>query len=120
MIPASQTQSPLQRKLQEKLAAIKERKQALIKPTIQDASEASGFPHNPSSPSTITSTIPTNHILYEGTDRHGHTIKYNERQLEAIDLVASGKSCVIIGAAGTGKTTIQKASTQALIDKIGR
>lgn len=113
MIPASQTQSPLQKKLLEKLAAIKERKQALIKPTIQDASEASGFPHNPS---TITSTIPTNHILYEGTDRHGHTIKYNERQLEAIDLVASGQSCVIIGAAGTGKTTIQKASTQALID----
>lgn len=117
MIPASTTQSPLQKKLLEKLAAIKERKQALVKPTIQDASEASGFPHNTTtSSSTITSTIPTNHILYEGTDRHGHTIHYNERQLEAIDLVASGKSCVIIGAAGTGKTTIQKASTQALID----
>lgn len=114
MIPASTTQSPLQKKLQEKLAAIKERKQALIKPTLNDASEASGFPHNPST--TITLTIPTNHTLTEGTDRHGHTIKYNERQREAINLVASGQSCVIIGAAGTGKTTIQKASTQALID----
>lgn len=113
MIPASQTQSPLQKKLLEKLAAIKERKAALIKPSLGDASEASGFPHNPS---TITSTIPTNHTLTEGTDRHGHTIHYNERQREAINLVASGKSCVIIGAAGTGKTTIQKASTQALID----
>lgn len=121
MIPASQTQSPLQKKLLEKLAAIKERKASLVKPTIQDASETSGFPHNPSTPttsttpSTISTTIPTNPILSEGTDRHGHTIHYNERQREAINLVASGKSCVIIGAAGTGKTTIQKASTQALI-----
>ena len=113
MIPASTTQSPLQKKLLEKLAAIKERKASLVKPTLGDASEASGFPH---SPPTITSTIPTNPTLTEGTDRHGHTIHYNERQLEAINLVASGQSCVIIGAAGTGKTTIQKASTQALID----
>ena len=113
MIPASQTQSPLQKKLLEKLAAIKERKTSLVKPTL-----ASGFPHNTTSTTstTITSTIPTNHILCEGTDRHGHTITYNSRQREAINLVASGQSCVIIGAAGTGKTTIQKASTQALID----
>lgn len=113
MIPASQTQSPLQKKLLEKLAAIKERKAALIKPTLSEAA----LGHRAQSQSCEVSTsIPTNPTLTEGTDRHGHTITYNSRQREAINLVASGKSCVIIGAAGTGKTTIQKASTQALID----
>lgn len=118
MIPASTTQSPLQKKLLEKLAAIKERKASLIKPTLSEAA----LDHRAQSQScerselTVSTSIPTNPTLTEGTDRHGHTIHYNERQLEAINLVASGQSCVIIGAAGTGKTTIQKASTQALID----
>lgn len=50
-----------------------------------------------------------------GTDRFGNTITYNERQTQAIELIAGGSSCVVVGAAGTGKTTIQKGSTQALI-----
>ena len=119
MIPASTTQSPLQKKLLEKLAATKERKASLIKPTLSEAA----LDHRAQSQSQAcerseltVSTLSTNPTLIEGTDRHGHTIHYNERQREAINLVASGKSCVIIGAAGTGKTTIQKASTQALID----
>ena len=121
MIPASQTQSPLQKKLLEKLEAIKERKTSLIKPTLSEAA----LDHRAQSQSQsqacerselTVSTLSTNPTLIEGTDRHGHTIHYNERQREAINLVASGQSCVIIGAAGTGKTTIQKASTQALID----
>ncbi len=114
MIPASTTQSPLQKKLLEKLAAIKERKTSLIKPTLSEAA----LDHRAQSQSCelTVSTLSTNPTLTEGTDRHGHTIHYNERQREAINLVASGQSCVIIGAAGTGKTTIQKASTQALID----
>lgn len=52
---------------------------------------------------------------HSGTDRHGHTITYNAAQSQAIELISSGKSCVVVGAAGTGKTTIQKAATQALI-----
>lgn len=50
-----------------------------------------------------------------GTDRFGKSITYNTRQAEAIQLISTGKSCVVIGAAGTGKTTIQKGATQALI-----
>lgn len=50
-----------------------------------------------------------------GTDRFGKTITYNSRQSEAIKLISSGQSCVVIGAAGTGKTTIQKGATQSLI-----
>ena len=56
-----------------------------------------------------------------GTDRFGKTITYNERQSEAIKLISSGQSCVVIGAAGTGKTTIQKGATHALIQSgLGR
>lgn len=51
-----------------------------------------------------------------GTDRFGNTITYNEAQLEAINLISSGQSCVVIGAAGTGKTTIQKAAISSLMD----
>ena len=56
-----------------------------------------------------------------GTDRFGKTITYNARQSEAIKLISSGQSCVVIGAAGTGKTTIQKGATHALIQSgLGR
>lgn len=51
----------------------------------------------------------------EGTDRFGNAITYNAAQSEAIRLISTGESCVVIGAAGTGKTTIQKGATQALI-----
>lgn len=40
-----------------------------------------------------------------GHDRHGNLITYNENQIKAIQLGGSGESLVLIGAAGTGKTT---------------
>jgi exodeoxyribonuclease V alpha subunit len=49
------------------------------------------------------------------TDKYGNTISYNEKQQEFITLAASGESCVLIGAAGTGKTTVMKGATQAII-----
>lgn len=49
------------------------------------------------------------------TDRHGSAIVYNLRQQRAVSLGGSGKSVVIIGAAGTGKTTCQKGLVQELI-----
>jgi exodeoxyribonuclease V alpha subunit len=49
-------------------------------------------------------------------DRHGKPITLNSAQLEFVNLAGrDGKSAVLIGAAGTGKTTCQKAVTQALI-----
>ena len=48
-------------------------------------------------------------------DRYGNVIHLNERQQEFVRTVAQGKSCVLIGAAGTGKTTCQAAATRALI-----
>jgi len=49
-------------------------------------------------------------------DKHGNLITYNAKQQEFINLALSGKSCILIGAAGTGKTTCQKGMIQAMID----
>lgn len=49
------------------------------------------------------------------TDKYGNIITLNSKQLEFVSLSTTGQSCVLIGAAGTGKTTCQKAATQALI-----
>lgn len=51
------------------------------------------------------------------TDKHGQTITYNAKQREFIDLVLSGKSCILIGAAGTGKTTCMKGVMSELIQR---
>lgn len=51
------------------------------------------------------------------TDKYGNLITLNAKQSEFISLSSSGKSCVLIGAAGTGKTTCQKAVVQSMIQK---
>ena len=48
-------------------------------------------------------------------DKYGNPITLNSKQLEFVNLAGSGKSCVLIGAAGTGKTTCQKAVVQNLV-----
>ena len=49
------------------------------------------------------------------TDRFGKSITYNDLQLEFVNMAATGKNCVLIGAAGTGKTTCMKGTTNNLI-----
>ena len=49
------------------------------------------------------------------TDKYGNTIHYNTEQGKFIDLAASHVSCVLIGAAGTGKTTCMKGTVNTLI-----
>lgn len=84
-------------------------------------------------PGTTTETNGTNRILGESgsetspednspketggstTDKYGNLIQYNEKQQRFIDIASSGQNCVLIGAAGTGKTTCQKGVVQALI-----
>lgn len=53
-------------------------------------------------------------ILGTTTDKYGNEITYNSKQTEFIKIASSGKSCVLIGAAGTGKTTCQKGVVNAL------
>lgn len=48
------------------------------------------------------------------TDKYGQSITYNSSQQEFITLASSHKSCILIGAAGTGKTTCMKGTVSAL------
>lgn len=50
-----------------------------------------------------------------GVDQYGNSITYNANQLAFADLAVSGVDCILIGAAGTGKTTTQKLVINRLI-----
>lgn len=52
--------------------------------------------------------------LAVSTDKYGNTISYNSAQAQFINLAISGQSCILIGAAGTGKTTCMKGTVQGL------
>ena len=74
------------------------------------AKDAKDAINNPSLPS-----LPNHLTVY---DSHGRAkeIQLNEKQQAFVDLVSQGKSCVLLGAAGTGKTTCTKAAIQAIIN----
>lgn len=48
-------------------------------------------------------------------DKYNNLITLNSKQSQFVSVASSGQSCVLIGAAGTGKTTCQKAVVQGLI-----
>lgn len=60
------------------------------------------------------STEPSPPAGHQILDRYGNLITLNSKQSEFVTLAGSGKSAVLIGAAGTGKTTCQKAVVQEL------
>jgi exodeoxyribonuclease V alpha subunit len=49
------------------------------------------------------------------TDKYGKEITYNSKQSEFVSLASTHKSCILIGPAGTGKTTAMKGTVQSLI-----
>lgn len=49
------------------------------------------------------------------TGMHGESITYNPQQQEFIELISSRQSCVLVGAAGTGKTTCSQGGIAGLI-----
>jgi exodeoxyribonuclease V alpha subunit len=58
----------------------------------------------------------TNNTDLIGLDRStGKAIQYNEKQLAFVELASSGNSAVLIGAAGSGKTTCQRGVISSLI-----
>lgn len=44
-----------------------------------------------------------------------NSITYNEKQKEFVELATTGKSCILVGAAGTGKTTCMQGVAESLI-----
>jgi len=90
-----------------RLRAVLNNMRAAKNPVVQ-AIEISGSPEIETS----------SEIIYDPsiiTDKYGNSIQLNSKQLEFIAIAGSGKSCVLIGAAGTGKTTCQKAVVQDLV-----
>lgn len=61
---------------------------------------------------TQASTLPT---PVSATGMHGEVITYNEEQAKFISVATAGDSCILIGAAGTGKSTCQRGVIQSLI-----
>lgn len=53
--------------------------------------------------------------VHHATNQYGIDITYNTEQQRFIDLASSGANCVLIGAAGTGKTTCQKGAVLSLL-----
>lgn len=74
-----------------------------------------GAPENKQNPTT-NNLLPANQITVY--DNHGNPklIELNKEQQQFRELVSSAASCVLIGAAGTGKTTCTKAAIQSRID----
>ncbi len=87
-----------------KLAELIAARKALLNPTSLNIGTGIGAVETkqPEQITEVPSHAPT------PTDRYGHSITYNADQQAFIDLASSGSSCVLIGSAGTGKTTCMK------------
>jgi len=69
-------------------------------------------------PSAAATTVTTNTAapaVTSSVGMHGEAISYNPKQQEIITLATSGKDCVLLGAAGTGKSTCQRGVVSTLI-----
>ena len=82
------------------------------------ASQVDSHAHPASSQPVITETltIPAINDYSKSIDKYGNVISLNAEQQEAVRRAANGESIVLIGAAGSGKTTSTRAIIQALID----
>lgn len=73
-------------------------------------------------PNTAAHAVVTAVSAAEGSDetgrhfinQYGELIYYNEEQSRIIDIALSGQSCVLLGAAGTGKTTCMRGLVEEL------
>lgn len=62
------------------------------------------------------STLPNDSSnQHYGIDRYGKSIQWNDEQWQFISIATSGKSAILIGAAGTGKTTTMQGTVSELL-----
>lgn len=71
---------------------------------------------DPSEPTKEILTIPASTDYSHTIDKYGNTIELNAEQIDAVSRASRGESIVLIGPAGSGKTTTTRAIIQALID----
>lgn len=120
-------------KLQELLATSRQKKLALlscatpINPAVSVSEETTC--HGPTFSSATGTDLPTgntnlistaahfpgNSCHHHGTGKNGEPIEYNAEQWEFVQTVLEGKSCILIGAAGTGKTTSAHGALSSLL-----
>jgi len=84
----------------------------------QQIAQAAEAPYETLHPTTtVTSSLPSPDFIIpsQATNKYGELITYNEQQQEAIRRIAAGEDVIIIGPAGTGKTTCVKGALNALI-----
>jgi len=74
-------------------------------------SPSTAHPQHTAPPVSVTPIVPEPDAI----GMHGEAITYNAKQQQFIEVVSKGMSCVLIGAAGTGKTTSTRAAIQELI-----
>lgn len=74
------------------------------------------MPAAPAAPTVETVETPSAPNNATATGMSGEAITYNPQQQEFIGVAESGQSCVLIGAAGTGKTTCTQGAIRALMD----
>lgn len=109
-IPSSiSPKSPAEARLQVAIQAYKDKiaaKSSIKSPTIETIPSTIYAKPQPELCSSLTQD--SENTLSSAVDRHGHSITYNSKQTEFIRLASSGASAILIGAAGTGKTTSQR------------
>lgn len=90
----------------------------LAKVRAEKAQKAAQATQNTSTSNTETILDPNeskSESKYVTQDRYGNLISYNEDQKAFLDLAESGASGVLVGAAGTGKTTAMRGTIETLI-----
>lgn len=89
-----------------------------ISPALQALMDKVRLRNSSLSEAVVTTTPPltqTESEITHALNQYGIDITYNSEQQQFIHLASSGASCVLIGAAGTGKTTCQKGAVTSLL-----
>lgn len=94
--------------MQELLAKARAAREAKLAQPVTPTQEATASP--------IATQEPTTSSAQQAQGMHGELITYNSQQQEFISAVSNLQSCVLIGAAGTGKTTCSQGGIRALLD----
>jgi exodeoxyribonuclease V alpha subunit len=109
-------------RLAELMAGLRAKKALALTPIAEAVTAIhGGSDHDDGEPDELVNTTIENTLTnnlsadYDVYDKYGKPITYNEKQLQFVQLAGSGNSAVLIGAAGTGKTTCQQGTIAALI-----
>lgn len=115
--PSTHTE-PKKLSIAERLAILRQTQKTEIQKVAisTSTSETVTYAESISTVSTISESVNTlQEILNSSYDRYGNLLSFNAEQTEAITRISNGEDIVLIGSAGTGKTTTTQAAVSALI-----